>query len=132
MSKTILWHTEKQRTASGVLTQGYRIDGKKVKPKLPIVELNYIVKSKPTIAEYQRLIEFTTVTDKDYIIDYTIIDLTTDEINAIIRQKRQARFETETDVLLLKKLSEQDAEIVAIKEKIRIELKYVEPETEVE
>jgi hypothetical protein len=108
-----------------VLENGYRVDGKKVKPKQPIVELNYIKHNKPIITEFQKLIEFTTVTEKDYIIDYTVIDLTTDEINAIIRQKRQARFEAETDIRLLEKLSEQDAEIVKIKEKIRSELKYV-------
>jgi hypothetical protein len=132
MNRTILYHTELQREASEVLEDGYRVDGKKVKPKQPIVELNYIKHNKPIITEFQKLIEFTTVTDKDYIIDYTVIDLTTDEINAIIRQKRQARFEAETDIRLLEKLSEQDAEIVKIKEKIRSELKYVEPINKVE
>jgi hypothetical protein len=130
MSKTILYHTELQREASEVLENGYRVDGKKVKPKQPIVELNYIKHNKPIITEFQKLIEFTTVTEKDYIIDYTVIDLTTDEINAIIRQKRQARFEAETDLLILKKLSDTDSEVGKIKDEIRDELKYVEPKNE--
>ena len=72
MNRTILYRKDLKRTASEVLLNGYHVNGKKVKPKLPILELQYIESEKPDLQENEYVVPVIEITETKYIVNWRI------------------------------------------------------------